>query len=115
MDAVDFLNEGTRMCNSYEACVGCPMYPTDDCCMVKMNLKQMISIVEQWAKEHPVKTRQGEFLKMWPDAAIGDDGYPSVAPCQLNIELLQCDSQDDCENRGVCGKCRRDFWLKEIE
>lgn len=50
MDAVEFLNEGTRMCNSYEACVGCPMYPTDDCCMVSMNLKQMIPIVEQWSK-----------------------------------------------------------------
>ena len=115
MDVVDFLNEGTRMCNSYEACVGCPMYPTDDCCMVKMNLKQMISIVEQWAKEHPVKTRQSEFLKMWPDAEIGGDGLLSIAPCQLNVELLQRESQDDCEKRGACGKCRRDFWLKEIE
>ena len=48
MDAVEFLNEGTRMCNSYESCVGCPMYPMDNCCMVRMNLKQMINIVEQW-------------------------------------------------------------------
>lgn len=63
MDAVEFLNEGTRMCNSHEACVGCPMYPIDDCCMVRMNLKQMIRIVEQWSKEHPIKTRQSEFLK----------------------------------------------------
>ena len=57
MDTVEFLNEGTRMCNNYEACVGCPMEETDGCCIVNMNLKQMISIVEQWAKEHPVKTR----------------------------------------------------------
>ena len=115
MDAVEFLNEGTRMCNSYESCVGCPMYPTDDCCMVKMNLKQMINIVEQWAKEHPAKTRQSEFLKQWPDAEIGDDGYPSVAPCQLNVWFIHGKSQKDCEERGVCNKCRRDFWLKEIE
>ena len=115
MDAVEFLNEGTRMCNSYEACVGCPMYPMDDCCMVRMNLKQMINIVEQWAKEHPVKTRQSEILKQWPDAEIGGDGLLSIAPCQLNVELLQRKYQDDCEGRGVCDKCRRDFWLKEIE
>ena len=115
MDAVDFLNEGTRMCNSYEACVGCPMYPTDDCCMVKMNLKQMISIVEQWSKEHPVKTRQSEFLKMWPDAEISDDGLPTVAPCQLDVRLIHGESKEACENRRVCNKCRRDFWLKEIE
>ena len=115
MDAVEFLNEGTRMCNSYEACVGCPMYPTDDCCMVKMNLKQMISIVEQWAKEHPAKTRQSEFLKMWPDVKISDDGIPAIAPCQLNVWFIHGKDQKSCENRGVCNKCRRDFWLKEIE
>nr|DAG59080.1 MAG TPA: Formiminotransferase domain [Caudoviricetes sp.] len=67
MDAVEFLNEGTRMCNSYEACVGCPMWETDDCCMVSMNLKRMINIVEQWAKEHPVKTRQSEFFEDVPE------------------------------------------------
>ena len=115
MDVVEFLNEGTRMCNSYEACVGCPMYPTDDCCMVKMNLKRMISIVEQWVKEHPVKTRQSEFLKQWPDAEIGDDGLLSIAPCQLNVLFIHGKAQKDCEDRGVCNKCRRDFWLKEIE
>ena len=115
MDAVEFLKEGTRMCNRYKACVGCPMYPTDDCCMVKMNLKQMINIVEQWSKEHPIKTRQSEFLKMWPNAEIGDDGLPSIAPCQLDVGLLQREFQKDCEGRGVCDKCRRDFWLKEIE
>lgn len=115
MDAVEFLNEGTRMCNSYEACVGCPMYPTDDCYMVKMNLKQMISIVEQWEKEHPVKTRQSEFLKQYPDTEISDDGLPSIAPCQLDVGLIHGESQKDCEDRGVCDKCRYDFWLKEIE
>ena len=115
MDAVEFLNEGTRMCNSYESCVGCPMYPTDDCCMVKMNLKQMISIVEQWAKEHPVKTRQSEFLKQWPDAEIGDDGLPSVAPCQLYKDMEEKDENGVCCKNCGCGICRRDFWLKEIE
>lgn len=115
MEAVDFLNEGTRMCNNYEACVGCPMYPMDDCCMVRMNLKQMINIVEQWAKEHPIKTRQSEFLKQWPDAEISDDGLPSIAPCQLDAGLIHGEVQEDCEDRGVCDKCRHDFWLKEIE
>lgn len=103
------------MCNSYEACIGCPMEKTDDCCMVKMNLKQMISIVEQWAKEHPVKTRQSEFLKQWPDIEISDDGLPSIAPCQLDVGLIHGKAQKDCEDRGVCDKCRHDFWLKEIE
>ena len=52
---------------------------------------------------------------MWPDAEISDDGLPSIAPCQLNLELIHGESQKDFEDRGVCGKCRRDFWLKEIK
>ena len=115
MDAVEFLNEGTRMCNSYEACDGCPMWETDDCCMVSMNLKQMIDIVEQWSKEHPVKTRQSEFLKMFPNAKIGDDGHPGVAPCQLYKNMEEKDKNGVCCKNCGCAECRHDFWLKEIE
>lgn len=111
MDAVDFLNEGTRMCNSYEACVGCPMYPMDDCCMVHVNLKQMINIVEQWAKEHPVKTRQSEFLKMFPDASVGCNGALIICPFQADTKAVA-----GCvRSERTCDKCKRDFWLKEIE
>ena len=115
MDAVEFLNEGTRMCHSYESCVGCPMEDWDDHCMVSMNLKQMINTVEQWAKEHPVKTRQSEFLKQYHDADIGDDGYPSVAPCQLYKDMEEKDENGVCCKNCGCAECRRDFWLKEIE
>lgn len=52
---------------------------------------------------------------MWPDADIGDDGLPSIAPCQLDVGLIHDEFQEDCEDRGVCDKCRHDFWLKEIE
>ena len=113
MDAVEFLKARSRMCND-NVCEGdCPLFY---CCNDRIddNMVKLVSIVEKWAKEHPVKTRQDEFFNQWPDAEIGYDGLPTVAPCQLNIELLQCESQDDCENRGVCDKCRRDFWLKEI-
>lgn len=75
----------------------------------------VVEQVEQWAKKHPVKTRQSEFLKQWPDIEISDDGLPSIAPCQLDVGLIHGKAQKDCEDRGVCDKCRHDFWLKEIE
>ena len=115
MDTVEFLNEGTRMCNSYKACAGCPMYPTDDCCMVKMNLKQMIRIVEQWAKEHPVKTRQSEFLKQWPDAEMFEARYLNICPALISKEYRSEETNECNQPEFSCGKCRRDFWLKEIE
>ena len=114
MDAVDFLKALGRLCNNYSCEDNCPLI---DSCDDESDdgYARKVQIVEKWAKEHPVKTRQDEFFNQWPDAEIGYDGLPTVAPCQLNIELLQCESQEDCEGRGVCDKCRRDFWLKEIE
>ena len=125
MDAVEFLKEAKRYCEWCKNTTQDGKKRLCDACYFEklnniFNLHSMayckfVEMVDQWAKEHPIKTRQSEFLKQWPDAEIGYDGLPTVAPCQLNIELLQCDSQDDCENRGVCDKCRRDFWLKEIK
>ena len=105
MDAVEFIKQVRRMGKQKGEAI---------CFKLEEKDTEIVDRVEQWAKEHPVKTRQSEFLKQWPDAEISDDGLLSIAPCQLNVELLQCESQDDCENRGVCDKCRRDFWLKEI-
>ena len=113
MDAVEYVKQRARMCDYYVNCVDCPAGNYGRCASLN-EIPKMVPIVEKWAKEHPVKTRQSEFLKQWPDAEIGYDGLLTIAPCQLNIELLQCDSQEDCENRGVCNKCCRDFWLKEI-
>ena len=106
MDAVEFIKQVRRMGKQKGEAI---------CFKLEEKDTEIVEQVEQWAKEHPVKTRQSEFLKQWPDAEIGGDGLLSIAPCQLNVELLQCESQDDCEGRGVCDKCRRDFWLKEIE
>lgn len=73
-----------------------------------------VSIVEQWAKEHPVKTRQSEFLKQYPEAEIGDDGLPGVDPCQLYKEIANVEIYDGYCNKYGCTDCRRDFWLAEI-
>ena len=105
MDAVEFIKQVRRMGKQKGEAICFKLEEIDT---------EIVEQVEKWAKSHPEKTRQSEFLKQWPDAEIGDDGLPTVAPCQLNVELLQCESQDDCEGRGVCDKCRHDFWLKEI-
>ena len=106
MDAVEFIKQVRRMGKQKGEAICFKLEEIDT---------EIVEQIEQWAKEHPVKTRQSEFLKMWPDAEISDDGLPSVAPCQLNLELIHCGSAVDCESRGVCDKCRRDFWLKEIK
>ena len=117
MDAVEFLKQFNRMCKTYiyDSCTECPAYKCRCGDQFDGQEEDGVSIVEQWAKEHPVKTRQSEFLKQWPDAEVGEDGLPVVAPCQLNLELIHCGSAADCEGRGVCNKCRRDFWMQEVK
>lgn len=46
----------------------------------KRSAEEVVSIVEQWAKEHPVKTRQSEFLKQWTEAQLDEDGVLKVCP-----------------------------------
>lgn len=77
----------------------------------------VVEQVEQWAKEHPVKTRQSEFLKMFPNARIESDGMPSICPIVVD---KRCHNKDDealfclVRDEEECRKCRRDFWLAEI-
>ena len=114
MDAVEYVKQRNRMCDYYVNCGDCPAGNYEGCSSLN-EIPNLVPIVEQWAKEHPVKTRQSEFLKMWPDAEIGDDGYPSVAPCQLYKDMEEKDENGVCCKNCGCGICRRDFWLKEIE
>ena len=113
MDAVEFLKARSRMCND-NVCEGdCPLFY---CCNDRIddNMVKLVSIVEKWAKEQPAKTRQSEFLKQWPDAEIGGDGLPSIAPCQLYKDIEEKDENGVCCKNCGCAECRRDFWLKEI-
>ena len=114
MDAVEYLKAFGRLCNNYLCGDNCPLI--DICDDVSdYGYVRKVQMVEQWAKEHPVKTRQSEFLKQWPYAEIGDDGYPSVAPCQLYKDIEEKDENGVCCNNCGCAECRRDFWLKEVE
>ena len=114
MDAVEYVKQRERMCDYYVHCGDCPVGDYGRCTSLN-EIPKMVPIVEQWAKAHPVKTRQSEFLKQWPDARVGDDGYPSVAPCQLYKDIEEKDENGVCCKNCGCAECRRDFWLKEIK
>lgn len=118
MDALKFLKERKRMCSCYKHCEGCPLERIN-CALNAVDsdeeYEQVIAAVEQWSKEHPCKTRQSIFLEQYPDAIIGDDRLPYVAPCQLCPGLIHGESIEDCENRGLCVECRRKFWTQEVD
>lgn len=104
MDAVEYVKQRERMCGYYGSCDKCLANKVVGCATIA-KISQMVPIVEQWAKEHPVKTRQSEFLKTFPKARI-DDGVIFLGPCAI-------DNSHKCMLD--CKKCCRDYWLKEIE
>lgn len=69
-----------------------------------------VKFVERWAAAHPVKTRQSEFLKLFPGADVGEtDGCLTLNPCNVYEKMRK-----EC---GIpkCSDCRRKFWLAEVE
>lgn len=107
MDAVEFLRDFRRMCLSYDNCTGCEFKsaecsPTEEDC----DHEKVIRVVEGWAKEHPVKTRLSEFLKVLPNCRRVQ-GYPEHC-------ILEYDSKQKCMGRR-CIDCKRIFWLTPIE
>lgn len=119
MDALDFLRERRRMCNAQDNCGTCPIGIVCDDYFLNHNYSKekangMVSTVEQWAKEHPVKTRQSEFLEQYPEASISKDG--TIAICPLAISTAYRTKDGVCVIRtDTCADCRRKFWLAEVE
>lgn len=60
MDVIEFVKQRNRMCDYYIDCNDCPASYYDECSSINV-ISKLVPIVEQWAKEHPVKTRQSEF------------------------------------------------------
>ena len=110
MDAVEYVKQRERMCDHYGHCGDCPAGNYERCASLK-EIPNLVPIVEKWAKEHPVKTRQSEFLKMFPDASVGYNGTLVICPSQADTKAVS-----ECiRSERNCDKCKRDFWLKEIE
>ena len=62
MDAVKFLTEYNRMCNTYNDCVGCPMHDKPFCHPHDMTTnderKELVDAVERWGCEHSIVTNE---------------------------------------------------------
>lgn len=115
MDAVEFLKTLSRMCNC--ECCNCEFrkrLSVFETCTSwrKTHPEEAVAIVEQWAAEHPIKTRQSVFLGQWPEAALYIDGVLDLCPRRVSAAHRNDDIL--CVTRS-CNDCRRKFWLAEVE
>lgn len=119
MDALEFGRQRRRMCSSIR-CLDCKLFEYG--CTVGENHAteeddaRAIKAVEKWAAEHPEKTRQSEFLKMFPDAPL-KDGCLQIKPCVIDskytFDLLK-DRGVSCLKR-TCDYCCHKYWLTPLE
>ena len=121
MDAVKFLKEKNRMCNKYKNCFECPVGTKNGGCQTgtvrdqEVTEEELISIVETWAAEYPVKTRQSEFLKMYPNADFSINGTLLIMPCDIDKNYNRDSSGYKICDRNNCTSCRKEYWLAEVK
>lgn len=118
MDAVEFLKEGRRMCDSFEGCEGCPG-AENACCFNNdavwcKNHEGVVAAVEQWSKDHPVKTRQSELLKQFPNADM--QRINTLFPCVMDqtVRTARCIKYEGLGSSRKCVECRNDYWNEEV-
>lgn len=123
MDIVEFFQTVNRLCKN-QSCAECPICKKGtikEMCMVRRtvmlgdasveDIEEIVSKVEQWAKDHPVKTRQSEFLKKFPKADL-----TRLLPCVIEKDkrAMRCAKYSCFSNPNYCGMCRDDYWNEEV-
>ena len=118
MDAVKFLQERARMCNSFSPdCEGCRVdeeKPVMSECYRWMfeNPERAVKIVEGWSAAHPRKTRQSVFLAQYPEGEIDSSGCLMLCPKRISADCRN--RYGNCTKR-LCSDCCKEFWGQEVE
>ena len=114
-----FAEEKNRMCQSLEPKTLCPLkdgiisWFCDECegmCFQEADFA--IRTVQKWSDEHPKKTRQSEFLKMFPNAVTFQMGdHKIVAFCPIGTDVdFRCHGSSK-----LCADCQKEYWMAEVE
>ena len=109
MEAVEFLEQMKKRSKSN------PDYYGEELNIAHIEPISLVSQVEQWAAEHPIKTRQSVFLEQYPEARLSKDGVLLICPRTISSAYRNEEGTCNIANHGTCADCRREFWLAEVE
>lgn len=118
MDTVEYLKTLNRMCHC--ECLKCEFGKARsgfETCPVwqRTHPEEAVEIAEKWAKEHPAKTRQSEFLKQWPETALMRDGVITICPLMISAAYRDKNGACNKDQSDTCADCKRQFWSAEVE
>ena len=116
MDAILFLKEYNRMCDSVRDCAACEFNKHMDVGIsncrrtILENNELVVKIVEKWSRENPIKTLMDDFFEKFPNAPKDERGFPSEAcPFMLGYDK-GCQSPTPFADE-YCVKC----WSRPLE
>lgn len=109
MEAVIYVKAWKRMCKTFSACDKCLLHVKDGCMAeIPEEAEMAVSTVEQWAKENPIRTRQSEFLRLFPNTVLLGDVI-DIDPCRVEKEMKRyCGDMD-------CNDCKKSYWNEEVD
>lgn len=105
-----------RLCRTVITCDNCPMCATrnginsscDD--LLIKNPDKANEIILKWCEEHPIKTRQSEFLKMFPNVIrFKNNNIIAIKPCNMDTDYASKPCTLTCE------ECFKNYWLAEVD
>lgn len=106
-----------RVCKNQKSCGTCPLNGRANgmnvACvtLIRCYPYKANEIILKWCEEHPIKTRQSEFLKMFPNARkVNNTGMLSICPNIVDTTF----SKSFCESRS-CLDCYKNYWLAEVD
>ena len=114
MDAVKFIKEYSRLCNTYKNCTKCPFRKNScstDCEWTLGFEEEIVAIVERWSQTHPQKTMMDDFFEKHPNA-------PRIEGAPRNICPGDCGYTNGLEDHSTCDRFNNDCaacWSRPME
>lgn len=103
MEVIEFYKTLRRMCDFYlkYQCAGCPLEKFEDCDINSTTdtetMREIVSIVEDWASKNPPKTRLEDLMEKYPRAHLDAHGFPDFCCAKLGY-VCNC-------GKNTCEKC----------
>lgn len=115
MDALEFYSAQKRYCRGTR-CRDCQIYGTC-CAMSKEGMTSFVNFIEEWAKKNPVKTRQSEFLKQFPNAVMSKEAVIGICPTLVDTTYpcRFCTTNKVTNDVNCCNSCKMEYWFEKVE
>ena len=83
--------------------------------MTNMKKQETLTNAAKFLEENKTrKTRQSEFLELYPETVVDEEGIVCICPRYFSASLRDSRGRCNCPEKS-CGDCMLEYWTQEIE